>query len=202
MNTDRTYEHEGAPSSLNGLLALIDKETASSREMDLQLLREQALASTSRKKRYIQFQTGSVDFALEIESVLETGQLPEIVPLPHVPEWIHGIIQVRGEIVSVIDLAMAYGLPLLPHGYHDKRPYLLFKHQDVRFCLIVDKISGTLNIEEQSDKMKKYQEQGGEIPARLAALFRAVFELGEKSVYILDQEKLGTAPQIIKWQNR
>jgi purine-binding chemotaxis protein CheW len=197
---DDNQQTPTAPASLREILALIDSETASARNFDIQLLKEQSLKNVRKKRRYIHFRIGSVDMAIAIESVLETGHLPEIVPLPHLPPWIRGVIQIRGEIVSVVDLALLYGLPRQQHDHFGQHSYLLFRYRDLQFCLFADQIRGTISIDEKFEKVVRYQAKAGDILENISPLFKGIVEEDARNIFILDHLKLGTAPQIRKWQ--
>jgi purine-binding chemotaxis protein CheW len=56
-------------------------------------------------------------FALPINTVNEVIRMVAIAPLPDAPEWVAGVINVRGEVLPVIDLRTRLGL--------DRRPYRL-----------------------------------------------------------------------------
>jgi purine-binding chemotaxis protein CheW len=55
-------------------------------------------------KKYLVFYLNDEIFAVLARQVSEVVQLPFITALPRVPEWLMGIANLRGEIVSVVDL--------------------------------------------------------------------------------------------------
>lgn len=54
--------------------------------------------------KYLLVLTGTLHLAIAEEDLSEAGPLPPITPLPNLPPWIQGIVNIRGEIISVIDL--------------------------------------------------------------------------------------------------
>lgn len=48
---------------------------------------------------------GNEKFGVPVKSLIEVVKTPSITVLPDLPEWILGIVQVRGELISVVDLA-------------------------------------------------------------------------------------------------
>jgi purine-binding chemotaxis protein CheW len=195
--------HQDAPpgsgSSLQELLAFIDLETAPSLMLDRALLQERATRNIRVKNPYISFVLGGCEMALSIRSLQEIGYLPSITPLPNLPAWIKGIIQIRGEILSVVDFVALFGLvEERGHGQHNS--YLLFKQQEFKFCLPVHRITGVVNFDEQRDHLETLAPGQAAILAGLAGFFKGVLTIDHRRVCILDSDTLGNSPLIKKWQ--
>lgn len=186
-------------SSLQALLDAIDGETAPALAQDMAILQEQAARSLRKKKPYISFILGNDEMALPIDSIQEIGELPQITPLPNIAPWISGIVQIRGEILSVVDLIALFKLPYV-RGHSLKRPCLLFKQQDFNCCLVVDRITGVVNIDEQHDRLEAYVCSEGAPLAALSPFFKGVLIVGDRTVHILENDKLGNAPQLRNWR--
>jgi len=197
-NLSRQLETDNQGNSLQTLLAALDRETAPSLALDAASLKERASRSIRRKKPYISFMLGGDEMALSIDSIQEIGYLPTVMPLPNLPPWIKGIVQIRGEILSVVDFLVLFGLKdertLL------RRSYILYKQQDFKFCLIVNRITGVVNLDEQRDALDPYSPEKAGHLSQLAAFFKGLFTLDKRTVCILDNEKLGSSPLIRKWQ--
>ncbi|WP_028318464.1 chemotaxis protein CheW [Desulfobulbus elongatus] len=189
---------EGQENSLQTLLAAIDRETAQELALDAALLKERASRNIRKKKPYIAFLLGNDEMALAIDSIQEIGYLPAVTPLPNLPPWIRGIVQIRGEILSVIDCCLLFGIR--EERYHLRRSYVLFQRQELKFCLMADRITGVVNLDEQRDPLVAYEpEQRGHL-ARLAPFFKGVYTMDDRTVHILDGERLGSSPLIREWQ--
>lgn len=48
-------------------------------------------------------QTGSEEYALPVESVISIEKLGPITPIPHLPDYLLGLMKSRGELVPVLD---------------------------------------------------------------------------------------------------
>ena len=185
--------------SLQALLDAIDGETAPALAQDMAILQEQAARSLRKKKPYISFILGNDEMALPTDSIQEIGELPQITPLPNIAPWISGIVQIRGEILSVVDLIALFKLPYV-RGHSFKRPYLLFKQQDFKCCLVVGRITGVVNIDEQHDRLEAYLGSEGAPLAALSPFFKGVMTVGGRTVHLLENDKLGNAPQLRNWR--
>jgi purine-binding chemotaxis protein CheW len=90
------------------------------------------------------FQVGRETYGVPITSLHEIVRVPEITAVPDAPEYMEGVINLRGKIVSVIDLRKRFGEPKTPLN---RRNRILVVEQDGRLCgLIVDSASEVIKI--------------------------------------------------------
>jgi len=61
--------------------------------------------------KYLTFVLGGSAFGIPILKVREIIRLLDITPIPRMPDYVRGVINLRGKIVPVIDLRMKLGLP-------------------------------------------------------------------------------------------
>jgi purine-binding chemotaxis protein CheW len=61
--------------------------------------------------KYLTFILGGGAYGVPILKVREIIRLLEITPIPRMPEYVRGVINLRGKIVPVIDLRMKFGIP-------------------------------------------------------------------------------------------
>jgi purine-binding chemotaxis protein CheW len=61
--------------------------------------------------KYLTFILDGGAYGIPILKVREIIRLLEITPIPRMPEYVRGVINLRGKIVPVIDLRMKFGLP-------------------------------------------------------------------------------------------
>ena len=65
---------------------------------------------TSETDKYLIFTLGGEDFALEISEVREVIEHRAITRVPHMPDFVLGAINLRGDVVPVIDLRLKLGM--------------------------------------------------------------------------------------------
>ena len=70
-------------------------------------LKETALADTGQ---YLTFKIGDEVFALEVSQVREVLDMSRITRVPRAPDFMRGVINVRGSVVPVVDLRLKFGL--------------------------------------------------------------------------------------------
>ncbi len=119
MDEHGTGEDGGQADALAALLGALDSEVASHPEPPRRRTPATATGSPAPPgaepvrealeeagtERYIVFSLGRARYAVPIGAVIEVGAVPPVTPVPHLPAWVLGVTNLRGEILSVVDLA-------------------------------------------------------------------------------------------------
>lgn len=101
--------------------------------------------------RYLNFMLEKESYCMEILKVKELMGMTEITPLPQTPSFIRGVINLRGQIVPIIDLRLKFGMEFLP--YH-KRTAIIVVEIDIEsnvllLGMVVDSIQEVIAIAEE-----------------------------------------------------
>jgi len=135
----------------------------------------------------LRFLLGAETYAVENGHIREVLPLPRVTPLPCVPSFVRGIINVRGRIVSLLDLKTILGLP--DTGFSPTCSVIILQSPDIEFGLLADEILGLAAIPISS------------IQPSLPTLtdVRAEFLLGvtAEGLVLLDAEKLLSEKKIV-----
>jgi purine-binding chemotaxis protein CheW len=89
----------------------------------------------------IEFRLNEELYGLEIDFVHEVHSLRNITLIPGTPSYVRGVINIRGQIISVIDLKVFFEL-----GYDeisDKSKVIILQSEDMEFAILADQIIGT-----------------------------------------------------------
>lgn len=113
----------------------------------LSLIDEGSLASV----QHLTFRVRDAGYALPIDLVREIIEYAEVTRVPMMPAYIHGVINLRGNVVPVLDLAARFGMS---HTEAGKRTCiviieLLLEGTEQRIGLVVDAVDAVLDIEPQ-----------------------------------------------------
>lgn len=98
----------------------------------------------SRELHIVGFQVGRETYGVPITSLHEIVRVPEITAVPDAPEYMEGVINLRGKIVSVIDLRKRLGEKKI--GASRRNRILVIEHKGKLSGLIVDAASEVLKI--------------------------------------------------------
>ncbi len=75
---------------------------------------------TGERIPLIMIQLGQEVFGLEATYVFDIRPLQHVVPVPRTPDWVVGVVNLRGRIISVVDLQRFFHLPLLKKSQQGK----------------------------------------------------------------------------------
>ncbi len=70
-----------------------------------------AVAEISETRQYLTFKLMDEVYAVDVEKVREILELTTITKVPQTPEYMHGVINLRGSVVPVMDMRRKFGLP-------------------------------------------------------------------------------------------
>lgn len=103
------------------------------------LLAEQPKRTTAGEhSRLVQFLLGNERYAVDAELVREVHALTDLTRVPCTPAFVAGIFNLRGQIVSVIDLKKFFDLP--GRGLGDLNKVIVLRSDSMQFGLLADAI--------------------------------------------------------------
>lgn len=135
----------------------------------------------------LSFYVAGGEYALEILQVREIVPPGEITPLPRVPDFVCGLLNLRGSVVPVVDLARRLGLEPTPRT---ARSCIVVTELDLdgdptRIGLLTDDVGQVLEL--GPGDVEAAPELGAPVSARF---LRGVGKVGSRFVLILDAEAL------------
>ncbi len=71
-------------------------------------------------RQYITFKLGDELFAIDVARVREVLEVSQITRVPTAPEYMRGVVNVRGQATPVVDLRVRFGLPRVPDTVHTR----------------------------------------------------------------------------------
>jgi len=92
----------------------------------------------------VEFALASESYAVESRYVREVHPLEDLTPLPCTPTFVLGIVNLRGEILSVIDIKKFFELP--EKGLTDLDVAIVLESGDMRFGLLADAVAGARRV--------------------------------------------------------
>ena len=148
----------------------------------------------TRLTEYVLFILENKYFGLPLSNALEIGHRPDIASLPNLPNWILGISNIRGEIISFVNLKEFLGI--LSSGANRDRRFVIVYNQDIKAGIAVDKTPGLLSIDEEQINNQKNTNQQGEI----VPYIKGIFVSGENQINILDTDRLLSSLRVPEYE--
>jgi len=101
-------------------------------------------AVAGAEMQLVVFELGDESYAVDISRVQDINRMQEITEIPHAPESVVGVINLRGRVIPVIDLRKRFGLP---EAVHTKDTRIVVVHLEGNLIgVIVDAVSQVLRI--------------------------------------------------------
>ncbi len=100
------------------------------------------------EEEYLTFMLDGEEYGIDILCVQEIRVLSSVTELPNKPEYIKGVINLRGIIIPIIDLRLRFGKPAL--AYNEQTVTLILKSQNPEkpmvVGIIVDAVSDVFKV--------------------------------------------------------
>jgi purine-binding chemotaxis protein CheW len=92
----------------------------------------------------ITFTLAAETYGIEAAFVREVYLLRDFTPLPGVPPYIFGIINVRGQILPVVDLKKFFDLP--EKGLGELNKVIILRNRQMEYGILADVVEGTQTV--------------------------------------------------------
>jgi len=141
----------------------------------------------SRLDQYLTFLLNGQEYAVDILQVQGIQGWSSCTALPNTPEFIRGVINLRGAIVPIFDLRMRFSMPLAEYNELTVVVVVKVTHGDTEKTvgMVVDAVSEVYNISKK--EMSPAPEFGSEVEAQY---IKSIANLQDNLVILLDVEKL------------
>lgn len=94
--------------------------------------------------RWITFRLEDEIYGIDVMRVREILRVFNIMPVPGSPEYVLGITNIRGSVVTVIDGRSHFNLP--EHEYDDETRMIVLEHEDEIAGVVVDSVSDVVDL--------------------------------------------------------
>lgn len=129
------------------------------------------------------FFTGKAQFGLDILKVQEINKLMEMTKVPQAPSYVLGVLNLRGRIVTVIDLGKKLGLS--PTSLSNESRNIIVDSQDEYIGLLVDQIGDVVLAD-----WNEVEPPPANIGAIQGRFFEGVFKAKNNLIGIMDVEEV------------
>jgi purine-binding chemotaxis protein CheW len=107
-----------------------------------------AAIADDRAGKYLTFRLGKEDFAIQVLKVREIVGIQDITSVPQMPAYVKGVINLRGKVISVVDLRLKFALT--EREYTQRTCIIVVQVQSggvaIQTGVIVDEVSEVLNL--------------------------------------------------------
>mgnify|MGYP002713207594 CR=1 FL=1 len=133
--------------------------------------------------RFLEFTLGEEDFAVPLLEVREVISVPETTPIPDAKNYYVGIMNLRGQVITIIDLRKKMGIT--PQTENKEEAVIILNHGEGHIGVVVDSINSVLALE-SSQILDMPQVEG----SKHANNIDGVFKQEDRFTVLLDVNKL------------
>lgn len=134
---------------------------------------------SSEVVQVVSFHLGSEEYGVDISQVQEIIRMVEITHVPRAPRFMEGVINLRGQLIPIVDLRTRFGMPRSEHTKSTR--IVVTEIGSKRVGIVVDGVSEVLNIP---------IEQVEDAPDMIAGVgteyIQGVGKVGDRLVILLD----------------
>lgn len=135
------------------------------------------------KNKYISFNLNQDLYCIELDYVKEVLKDTSITKVPGTPDFIEGIMNLRGDYITVLDLKKFLNIPASQSS--DKKPVIIIKCNELKLALLIDKIN------------ELFECQEGNIPEGNDSYFSNEFIYNNTPYTILNIDRITSDKKII-----
>lgn len=103
-------------------------------------------------ERYVLFRVGEVRYAINLSYAVQILRNENILEVPSVPKYVDGVINVRGEVVPIINMRERFGLE--KEGDKEKKRIVVIRIKEHIYGLLVDDVREIVEISEEAVEKK------------------------------------------------
>lgn len=159
-------------------------------------MNEEAITKTNS---YLSFNLGEEEFAAHVSKVLNILEMVKITEVPKAPEYMKGVINLRGTVLPVVDTRIKFGMT--PTEYTTNTCIVVMEvemeGEIVNVGALVDSVQAVLEIEESQIQP----------PPSIGSKYKSEFiqgmaKIDEKFVMLLNMEKVFSTDEIISLKEK
>jgi purine-binding chemotaxis protein CheW len=136
-------------------------------------------------EQHIVFSVAGGQYAIPVGQVIELSKPPEITSVPSIPSFVLGVSNVRGEVISVLDLAQFLGFNATDQTLLSRMLVVRVGTEKLTSGFLVDEVEGLVQVDRQS-----LREPTSPIKDRVAPFLKGVCEHEKQLLNIMDFGKV------------
>jgi len=141
---------------------------------------------TGDEEQIVSFKLGKETFGVRVAQVREIGKVQNITRIPKMPDFIEGVMNLRGQITTVIDLKKRFGIDDCGKGVTTASRIIVAEIGDTQIGIVVDEVEDVMRVPRQSiSPPPRTLTMGME-----AGFLTGICKLPDRMVMLLDLEKV------------
>ena len=136
----------------------------------------------------VSFKLGSEEYGVDIAQVQEINRMVAVTHVPRAPQFMEGVINLRGQLIPIIDLRTRFGMPRAEHTKNTR--IVVTEIGAKRVGMVVDSVSEVLRL--PADQVEPAPEM---ITGVDTEYIRGVGKIEDRLIILLDLAKIITGSE-------
>jgi purine-binding chemotaxis protein CheW len=136
---------------------------------------------------FILFELAGTQYALRSRDIQQLEMLSQVTPVPNAPEFVDGVVSVRGHVIPAVNLRARFGFPRKQADLRSR--LLVVKTNDREIGMVVDSAREFISI--APDSIQPPPEGVGGMSGKY---LEGIAHVGDRLVLILDAQQIIDAP--------
>jgi purine-binding chemotaxis protein CheW len=136
----------------------------------------------------VSFKLGSEEYGVDIGQVQEINRMVAVTKVPRAPHFMEGVINLRGQLIPIIDLRTRFGMERVEHSKSTR--IVVTEIGTKRIGMVVDSVSEVLRL-----PLEQIEEAPDMISGVETEYIRGVGKLEERLIILLDLGKIVTGAE-------
>jgi purine-binding chemotaxis protein CheW len=133
--------------------------------------------------KYLTFMIGNESYGVSIRPVTEIIGIQEITPVPDMPSFVRGVINLRGKVIPIMDVRLRFQRE--PRAYDERTCIIVIELESSFVGLVVDTVSEVISIPDEAiDKPPRFSNSAGN------RFMMGLAKVGEQVKILLDPTRL------------
>ena len=143
----------------------------------------------------VTFKISNETYAIDIMEVNEIVKLTEITPIPNAPDFVDGIITLRGQIIPIVDLNKRFNFAPRTYTEEDElfRAIVIIRVQDMTIGILIDQVNRVIPV--NRDQIQPPPQMISGIGAEFIS---GVIKQNDNLFVILDIQKLFSKKELLQ----
>jgi purine-binding chemotaxis protein CheW len=137
----------------------------------------------TQKDKYLTFLLAREDYGLEISYVTEIIGIQKITKVPDMPNFIKGVINLRGKVIPVMDMRTRFNLPT--REYDERTCVIVVNIREQALGLVVDRVNEVVDI-----PATQVEPPPASAKVNAGRYIRGIGKIGEEVKMLLEVERL------------
>jgi len=152
-------------------------------------------AAEERTARFVLFTVADTSYAVAQTFVTELDRVPHVTTVPQAPGWLRGVANLRGDVLSVLDLRAWLSLDSLPPS-SGRLLVVRLLDEDFAMGVLVDAVDQLATLD-----LDAIRPPASPLEGPIAPFLKGVCVIGERLVAVIDFERLLRSPDIRQFED-